>query len=51
MKIEGVSLTTVQVSAAYFDEMKRECIKELGRSQHGVYTIRRGNIIDGIVPM
>jgi hypothetical protein len=31
--------------------MKRECIEELVRNQHGVYTIRRGNILDGVMPM
>ena len=51
MRIEGVSLTTVQVPAAYFDEMKWECIEELVRNQHGVYTIRRWNILNGVVPV
>ena len=51
MRIEGVSLKTVQLPAAYFDEMKWECIKELVRNQHGEYTIRRGNILDGVVPV
>ena len=50
-KFEGVSLTTAQVTAAYLDEMKRECIEELVRNQHGIYTIRHGNILDGVVPM
>lgn len=51
MEIKGVSLLTVQALAAYFDEMKRECIEELVRNQHGVYTIRHGNILDGLVPV
>jgi hypothetical protein len=51
MKFEGVSPIRVQVSPTYFNEMKRECIEELVRNQHGVYTIRRGNILDGVVPM
>jgi hypothetical protein len=44
-------MTMVQVSAAYLDEMKRERIEELMRNQHGVYTIRRRNILDGVVPV
>jgi hypothetical protein len=51
MKINGVSLTTVQVLSTYFNDMKLECIEELVHNQHGVYTIRRGNILDGVVPM